>query len=178
MFPSHPAPQGIVRRRAQAPHTGREDAGTPLLPPLISLFGGSCPWQAPAPNPVWNLKPPKSLLGLAAASSIPLEVLCQRGGSRAVPPAVGVGKPHLRVSENLQTVSRMGLGTPRLPPALGEPFIALFISQRGLCWWGGLPVPPALAQPPGPAQVALRHLPPGQRCRLSLPPAPHWAPGN
>lgn len=131
---------------AQAPHTVTEDAGTPSLPPLIRLFGGSCPWQAPAPNPVWNLKLPKSLLGLATASSIPLEVLCQRRGSRAASPALDVGRPHLWVSENPQTATRRGLGTPRLPPSSWGALSCLVHQPKGplLAGWA------ARAPSPGP----------------------------
>lgn len=73
---------------------GCQKVPAPPLQPLISLFGGSCPSQASAPNPVWNLKPPKSPPGLAAASAIPLEVLCQGEGSQTMPPALRGGKPH------------------------------------------------------------------------------------
>lgn len=160
-------------RRARAPRTGTEDAGTPLLPPLISLFGGSCPWQAPAPNPVWNLKLPKSLLGLATASSIPLGALCQHGGSRPCPQHWMWGNC-ISGCQKIYRVRGRGLGTPRLPPALGDPFIALLISQRGD---GGVGCPcPQPWHSPGTGRTATA--PAGQRCRLSLPPAPHWAPGN
>lgn len=73
-------------RRAQDPRVGARRSRTSPPAPNKPLW---LPFQAPAPNPVWNLKPAKSLLGLAAASSIPLQPLCPCGGSWAVPQPQG-----------------------------------------------------------------------------------------
>lgn len=169
-----PSQPHSVCRRAQAPRTGTEDAGTPLLPPLISLFGRSCPWQAPAPNPVWNLKLPKSLLGLAAASSIPLEVLCQHGGSRAVPPALDLGKPHLWVAENLQRVSGRRVETPILPPSSWGALYCLANQLKGLVGWAARAPSPGTSPGPGTGRTATAPA----RAALPAEPSPGSALGS